>query len=61
MSKRSALLWALSAALLAWIVAVTVHDFKAQGCLEAGGSWEARRWHCRPAPAIELRRELQRG
>lgn len=61
MDRRSMVLWGLSAVLLAWIVALTVHTHFAEGCREAGGRWDWRKWKCRPAPAIELRRELNRG
>ncbi len=60
MDRRSIILWSLSALMLAWIMALTAHSHLAQGCLEQGGRWDGRRWKCRPAPAIELRRNLNR-
>ena len=61
MDRRSIILWSLSTLLLAWIVGLTLHMHAAEGCREAGGRWEWRRWKCRAAPAIELRRGLDRG
>lgn len=61
MNRRNVILWALSGLMLAWIMLLTAHSHYADGCRAAGGRWDWRRWRCRPAPAIELRRELQRG
>lgn len=58
--SRSVLLWGLSALMLIWIVLQTVLSFRIQACREDGGAWDVQRWRCRVAPAIELRRELNR-
>lgn len=58
--SRSAILWAVSALLLAWIVLQTALSFRIQACRDDGGAWDIQRWRCRVAPAIELKRELNR-
>lgn len=61
MMPRQALMWLLSGVMLAWVLLMGVYSHRYENCREIGGVWDWRRWHCRSAPAIELRRELQRG
>lgn len=61
MRGRSRLLWGLSVLLLAWIMLMTAYSYVSEGCRASGGVWDWRRLHCRPAPAIELRRAIERG
>lgn len=61
MNRRSLLLWSGSALLLAWILLMSLYSYLSEGCRSAGGRWDWKRWSCRPVPAIELRRDLNRS
>lgn len=62
MSRRTRLLWAVSALLLGWIAVMATIQVKREDCARDGQLFSVRAWTCVPAgPPIILQRELQRG
>lgn len=62
MNRRSLVLWSLSAALLAWMLAMTWHSNRLEACVAEGGRWDITRWHCdRDLGRIIIERGMKRS
>jgi len=62
MTSRGKILWALSAILLAWGIAMAGLSVLNASCARDGARFRISTWGCEPlGPAIILQRDLQRG
>jgi hypothetical protein len=61
MMRRPVVLWALSAVMLLWLLAMSAANYRISRCQELGGQWSWKGWKCRLLPPIELQRDIRRS